>query len=108
MTLRRNVGSNKSVLASSKVPARTRCAAGATKSSGSSECATSLSLHRQRAVVAITAARRDICTVGRVAEPLNQDVILVADTRAPIALWRSVRALPEFWRLPELRTVSQF
>jgi MFS family permease len=32
----------------------------------------------------------------------------VADTRAPIALWRSVRALPEFWRLLELRTVSQF
>jgi MFS family permease len=31
----------------------------------------------------------------------------VADTRAPIALWRSVRALPEFWRLLELRTVSQ-
>jgi MFS family permease len=35
-------------------------------------------------------------------------VIPVADTRAPIALWRSVRALPEFWRLLELRTVSQF
>src|SRR5215475_6050787 len=33
---------------------------------------------------------------------------LVADTRAPIALWRSVRALHEFWRLLELRTVSQF
>jgi MFS family permease len=32
----------------------------------------------------------------------------VVDTRAPIALWRSVRALPEFWRLLELRTVSQF
>jgi hypothetical protein len=32
----------------------------------------------------------------------------VADTRAPIAVWRSVRALPEFWRLLELRTVSQF
>ena len=32
----------------------------------------------------------------------------VADTRAPIALWRSVRALREFWRLLELRTVSQF
>src|SRR3954470_21959164 len=43
-----------------------------------------------------------ICT------PLNQDVILVADARAPIAVWRSVRALPEFWRLLELRTVSQF
>lgn len=32
----------------------------------------------------------------------------MADTRPPIALWRSVRALPEFWRLLELRTVSQF
>jgi len=32
----------------------------------------------------------------------------VADIRAPIAVWRSVRALPEFWRLLELRTVSQF
>jgi len=35
-------------------------------------------------------------------------VISVADARAPIAVWRSVRALPEFWRLLELRTVSQF
>jgi MFS family permease len=32
----------------------------------------------------------------------------VAHTRPPIALWRSVRALPEFWRLLELRAVSQF
>src|SRR5262245_9739609 len=32
----------------------------------------------------------------------------VAHTRASIAVWRSVRALPEFWRLLELRTVSQF
>jgi MFS family permease len=38
----------------------------------------------------------------------KRDVIFVADTRAPIAVWRSVRALPEFWRLLELRTVSQF
>jgi MFS family permease len=44
----------------------------------------------------------------RFAELLNQDVIFVADTHAHIALWRSVRALPEFWRLLELRTVSQF
>jgi MFS family permease len=44
----------------------------------------------------------------RFAELLNQDVIFVADTRAHIAVWRSVRALPEFWRLLELRTVSQF
>jgi hypothetical protein len=42
-------------------------------------------------------------------------VIFVADARAPIALWRSVRAvwgsvraLPEFRRLLELRLVSQF
>lgn len=32
----------------------------------------------------------------------------MADARAPLALWRSVRALPEFWRLLELRAVSQF
>ena len=32
----------------------------------------------------------------------------MADTRAPIAVWRSVRGLPEFWRLLELRAVSQF
>jgi MFS family permease len=35
-------------------------------------------------------------------------VISVADARAPIALWRSVRALPDFRRLLELRLVSQF
>jgi MFS family permease len=35
-------------------------------------------------------------------------VIFVANTSAPLAVWRSVRALPEFWRLLELRTVSQF
>lgn len=32
----------------------------------------------------------------------------MADARAPIAVWRSVRALPEFRRLLELRLVSQF
>ena len=32
----------------------------------------------------------------------------MVDARAPIALWRSVRSLPEFWRLLELRAVSQF
>jgi MFS family permease len=32
----------------------------------------------------------------------------VADTRAHIAVWRTARALPEFWRLLELRAVSQF
>ena len=111
MTLRRNVGSNRSVLASSKVPARTRCAAGATKSSGSSECATSPSWHRQRVVGANKRGPPGYLYCGsgcRFAELLNQDVIFVADTHAHIALWRSVRALPEFWRLLELRTVSQF
>ncbi|MCV7174240.1 MFS transporter [Mycolicibacterium sphagni] len=32
----------------------------------------------------------------------------MADSRAPGSLWRSVRSLPEFWRLLELRTASQF
>jgi MFS family permease len=32
----------------------------------------------------------------------------VADARALIAVWRTVRGLPEFWRLLELRAVSQF
>src|SRR6185503_4549381 len=111
MTLRRNVGSSRSVLASSSVPARTRWGAGAIKSSGSSECATSPSWHQQR----VTVANKRVppgylyCGAGcRFAGPRNEDVISVADARAPIAVWRSVRALPEFWRLLELRTVSQF
>ena len=29
-------------------------------------------------------------------------------TRAPVAVWRAVRILPDFWRLLELRTASQF
>ena len=29
-------------------------------------------------------------------------------TRAAVAVWRSVRSLPDFWRLLELRTASQF
>ena len=32
----------------------------------------------------------------------------MVDVRAPLALWRSVRDLPEFRRLLELRMVSQF
>lgn len=32
----------------------------------------------------------------------------MVDARAPGSLWRSVRSLPEFWRLLELRTASQF
>ena len=29
-------------------------------------------------------------------------------TRAPVAVWRAVRSSPDFWRLLELRTASQF
>jgi MFS family permease len=32
----------------------------------------------------------------------------VTRTRAPVAVWRSVRSLPDFWRLLELRAASQF
>jgi MFS family permease len=32
----------------------------------------------------------------------------VTHPRAPVAAWRSVRALPDFWRLLELRLASQF
>ena len=32
----------------------------------------------------------------------------MVDAHAPVALWRSVRSLPEFWRLLELRSGSQF
>jgi MFS family permease len=39
---------------------------------------------------------------------MRQDGIYVVDVRAPLALWRSVSALPEFRRLLELRLVSQF
>jgi MFS family permease len=31
----------------------------------------------------------------------------VSHTRAPVAIWRSLRNLPDFWRLLELRTASQ-
>ncbi len=63
MTLRRKVGSSRSVLASSSVPARTLLAAGAMKSSGSSDCATSPSWHANRC----RAGRRkaSVCTVGQ-------------------------------------------
>src|SRR3954447_14033168 len=115
MTLRRNVGSSRSVLASSKVPARTRCAAGAMKSSGSSDCATSTSSHRQRIVVANKRGPPEdlYCGSGSVIRPIvtnrsetGRDP--VADASAPMAVWRSVRGLPEFQRLLELRLVSQF
>ncbi|OBK77411.1 MFS transporter [Mycobacterium sp. 1274761.0] len=33
---------------------------------------------------------------------------MLVDAHAPVALWRSVRSLPQFWRLLELRTASQF
>jgi MFS family permease len=32
----------------------------------------------------------------------------VTHTRASVAVWRAVRSLPDFWRLLELRTASQF
>ncbi|MGD9622099.1 MAG: MFS transporter [Mycolicibacterium sp.] len=32
----------------------------------------------------------------------------MSDARAPVALWRTVRALSDFWRLLEVRAVSQF
>ncbi|CAN5402619.1 MFS transporter [soil metagenome] len=32
----------------------------------------------------------------------------MVDARGAVALWRSVRALPQFWRLMELRLASQF
>jgi MFS family permease len=32
----------------------------------------------------------------------------VTHSRAPVAAWRSARSLPDFWRLLELRTASQF
>ena len=32
----------------------------------------------------------------------------MTDTRTPVAVWRTVRNLPDFWRLLELRTASQF
>ncbi|WP_319428759.1 MFS transporter [Mycobacterium sp. RTGN5] len=32
----------------------------------------------------------------------------MVDSRASASLWRSVRSLPDFWRLLELRTASQF
>src|SRR6185312_4975612 len=111
MTLRRNVGSSRSVLASSSVPARTRWGAGAMKSSGSSECATSPSWHQQRVTVANKRGPPGYLYCGSgclICRTLNEDVISVADARAPIAVWRSVRALPEFRRLLELRLVSQF
>src|ERR1700752_4241618 len=111
MTLRRNVGSSRSVLASSSVPARTRCAAGARKSSGSSECATSPSWHRQPIMVANKRGPPGYLYCGSgllICSTCQPGRDFVANMRAPIAVWRSVRGLPEFWRLLELRAVSQF
>jgi MFS family permease len=39
---------------------------------------------------------------------LTQEVVSVVDAHAPIAVWRSVRGMPEFSRLLELRLASQF
>src|ERR1700733_465106 len=40
--------------------------------------------------------------------PCLSEVGSVTHPRAPVAVWRSVRSLPDFWRLLELRTASQF
>jgi Major Facilitator Superfamily len=48
------------------------------------------------------------CGSGSQTRCTEQGVIPVADTPAPVAVWRAVRALAEFWRLLELRTVSQY
>src|ERR1043165_5250256 len=98
MTLRRKVGSSRSVLASSSVPGRTRCAAGAMKSSGSSDCATVTSWHRDCQDVANKPGRgrisAQLCTVDR-----------VVHAQALHALWHSLRGMTEFRRLLELRAV---
>src|ERR1700724_4829538 len=39
---------------------------------------------------------------------LHGEVGAVTHPRAAVAVWRSVRSLPDFWRLLELRTASQF
>ncbi|KMV22645.1 MFS transporter [Mycobacterium heckeshornense] len=36
------------------------------------------------------------------------EVGFVVQPRAPVAIWRSARGLPDFWRLLELRVASQF
>src|ERR1700741_4458515 len=110
MTLRRNVGSRRSVLANSSVPARTRCAVGA-YSSGSSEWATSPSCHQASAIGAFrwSMAKYLYCGAGCLSFPsMQQKVFPVVDAHAPIAVWRSVRGMPEFGRLLGVRVVSQF
>ena len=49
------------------------------------------------------------CSIARSAQPESRKVIGVVAARvSALALWRAVRNLPEFYRLLELRAVSQF
>src|SRR6201996_5612685 len=45
---------------------------------------------------------------SRLPGPMPSEVGAVTHPRAAVAVWRSVRSLPDFWRLLELRTASQF
>src|SRR5947209_13918078 len=47
-------------------------------------------------------------TAGPDDRPANWEAGSVTPPSAPVAVWRSVRALPDFWRLLELRLASQF
>src|SRR6201996_3868152 len=45
---------------------------------------------------------------SRLPGPMPSEVGAVTHPRAAVAVWRSVRSLPDFWRLLELRLASQF
>src|ERR1700731_3588880 len=72
--------------------------------------ATSPSWHQHTAIGANDECRPGICTVGSSPLPGGgwRKVISVVDTHAPGALWRSVRAMPQFGRLLAVRVASQF
>ncbi len=59
-----------------------------------------------RARVPVDVRLREECRIWRPNSPTGREP--VADTHAPVALWHSVRALPDFCRLLEVRAVSQF
>src|SRR5262245_28161480 len=63
-----------------------------------------------RVVIKRSSPRYLYCGSGCLTLPfaVRQKVIPVVDTRAPIAVWRSVRSMPEFSRLLLVRLVSQF
>ena len=57
----------------------------------------------------------DICTVVGAAQPQARPIVEVGcvtrsrmHARTPVDIWRSVRSLPDFWRLLQVRTASQF